>query len=134
MTTKTEWHSSTDNTTSYTFLEPSTASGTTVDNDQTPYNIRIPQIHIPSWETVEEPRPGGQFLVEHITEPIENMRKEFDMKLEGMMNQIMERVMQMMLLMPRRGETMPMREGVWCICGNFIPEERKLDRCEYCGK
>ena len=115
-------------TADYTFLH--TSSGTT----DMWTGIRVPKIHVPSWETVEPPIPGGQILAQHLTEPIENLRKEFDAKLEAMMNQMMENVMKVVALLPRNGGEIPMREGVLCICGNFIPEAKKHEQCEYCGK
>ncbi len=127
-----------DSTSNYIFVNPlATTSTTDCTTDSMPWStIRIPKIEIQPWTHVEPPRPGGIIDSRHLTEPIENLRKEFDMKLEGMMNQIMERVIQMVLLMPRRKgmSEIPIREGVWCICGNFIPEHKKLERCEYCGK
>lgn len=132
MTTNMEWQSSVDDTTSYLFVSPTTAGDTTGPWTQ----IRVPQINVESWTHVEEPYPGGRILAEHLTEPIKNLRKEFNKKLELMMNQIMERVMEIVLLMPRRGgmSEIPIRAGAWCICGHFISEEKKLERCEYCGK
>jgi hypothetical protein len=64
----------------------------------------------------------------------EELREELEQVFRSMLQQVMETVVKMITLLPRKGEEMPMREGVFCICGNFIPKEKQEEECPYCGR
>ena len=122
------WYSTSTATNNYMYIY--TSDGT-IDSSNT-VTWRIPTPNIP-W-----PKEKPEILMsqsERFIDLEHRLRAEFDQKLQTAMQQMTEQVLKVVALMPRNGHRMKYRKGVWCgNCGNFIPEGKEKEKCEYCGK